>query len=142
MTLSARLAVSGKLGGITHYVPPEDFPGIVKGDTMILGADLGHPPFKPDSDAPTVACSIATYNDDCDAYSAQIRLQEGRADVIVNLVDMVTEHLKIFQNQNAGRVLGHILLFRDGISEGQYAAALSQKLLDKNPEMQRVAWWM
>lgn len=109
---------------------------MVKGKTMILGADLGHvscqdpfktnsqPPFRPNSEEPTVACSIATYNADCDAYSAQIRLQEGRSEIIVDLSTMVEEHLRIFAKHNDGEYLERILIFRDGVSEGQYAAAL------------------
>jgi eukaryotic translation initiation factor 2C len=73
--------------------------------------------------APTVACSIATYDADCSAYSAQIRLQEGRAEIIQDLSTMVEAHLRIFHTRNA-TYPERILVFRDGISEGQYAAAL------------------
>jgi eukaryotic translation initiation factor 2C len=70
-----------------------------------------------------VACTIATYTPDCDAYSAQIRLQEGRGEIIVELSSMIEEHLKIFHRKN-GEYPERILIFRDGLSEGQYAAAL------------------
>ncbi|BEI91628.1 uncharacterized protein CcaverHIS019_0404480 [Cutaneotrichosporon cavernicola] len=113
-----------KLGGLSHQVNIKDMPGMIHGKTMILGADLGHPPFRPDSKEPTVACSVATYNADCDAYSAQIRLQEGRSEIIVDLSSMIEEHLRIFAKENKSEFPERILVFRDGISEGQYAAAL------------------
>ncbi|KAK4686283.1 eukaryotic translation initiation factor 2C, partial [Tremellales sp. Uapishka_1] len=123
-TSNVAMKIHSKLGGLTHQVPLSDLPGMVKGKTMLLGADLGHPPMKAGyADAPTVACSIATYNADCDAYSAQIRLQEGRGEIIMELSSMVEEHLQIFHKKNASYP-ERILIFRDGISEGQYAAAL------------------
>lgn len=71
-----------------------------------------------------MACSIATYNANCDAFSAQIRLQEGRSEIIADLSGMVEEHLRIFAKHNEGEYPERILIFRDGISEGQYAATL------------------
>lgn len=72
-----------------------------------------------------MACTIATYNADCDAYSAQIRLQEGRSEVIADLSSMILSHLKIFATNNRGEFPERILIFRDGISEGQYAPVLT-----------------
>ncbi|RSH92939.1 hypothetical protein EHS25_008385 [Saitozyma podzolica] len=118
------MKIQSKLGGLTHQIPLSELPGMVKGKTMLLGGDLGHPPIKAGyADAPTVACTIATYTPDCDAYSAQIRLQEGRGEIIVELSSMIEEHLKIFHRKN-GEYPERILIFRDGLSEGQYAAAL------------------
>lgn len=76
------------------------------------------------SESPTVACSVATFNADCSAYSCQIRLQKGRVEVIQDLSSMVEEHLKVFAKNNDNEYPERILMFRDGISEGQYAAAL------------------
>lgn len=72
-----------------------------------------------------MACTIATYNADCDAYSAQIRLQEGRSEVVADLSSMIQAHLKIFAIHNQGEYPERILIFRDGISEGQYAPVLT-----------------
>ncbi|WWD17893.1 hypothetical protein CI109_102338 [Kwoniella shandongensis] len=118
------MKIQSKLGGVTHQIPISELPGMERGKTMLLGGDLGLPPVRSgDDSAPTVACTIATYSPDCDAYSAQIRLQEGRGEIIVNLSSMVEEHLKIFMKNNDSYP-ERILIFRDGISEGQYAAAL------------------
>lgn len=83
------------------------------------------PPIKPGYDsAPTVACSIATFDADCSMFSAQIRLQEGRDEIVKDFSGMIEEHLKIFFKTN-NTYPERILIFRDGISEGQYAAALA-----------------
>ncbi|OCF55470.1 hypothetical protein L486_06954 [Kwoniella mangroviensis CBS 10435] len=119
------MKIQSKLGGLPHQIPIDDLPGMIRGKTMLLGGDLGLPPIKAGNEnAPTVACTIATYNADCDTYSAQIRLQEGRAEIISDLSSMIEEHLKIFHKHN-GEYPERILIFRDGISEGQYAAALT-----------------
>lgn len=72
-----------------------------------------------------MACTIATYNADCDAFSAQIRLQEGRSEMIADLSSMIHAHLVIFAKHNEGAYPDRILIFRDGISEGQYAPVLT-----------------
>nr|XP_018267308.1 uncharacterized protein I303_01293 [Kwoniella dejecticola CBS 10117]OBR89466.1 hypothetical protein I303_01293 [Kwoniella dejecticola CBS 10117] len=119
------MKIQNKLGGVPHQVSVSEMPGMVRGKTMLLGGDLGLPPIKAGNESsPTVACTIATYNADCDSYSAQIRLQEGRAEIISELSSMIEEHLKIFHKHN-GQYPERILIFRDGISEGQYAAVLS-----------------
>ncbi|EIW72602.1 hypothetical protein TREMEDRAFT_12051, partial [Tremella mesenterica DSM 1558] len=118
------MKIQSKLGGITHRIPFNQLPGMVHGRTMLLGADVGHPPIKPGLDnAPSVACSIATTNPDCDAFTPQIRLQRGRGEIICDLADMVVNHLRIFKDRN-GEYPERILIFRDGVSEGQYAATL------------------
>ncbi|OCF39530.1 hypothetical protein I317_06689 [Kwoniella heveanensis CBS 569] len=119
------MKIQSKLGGLTHSIPLSNLPGMVEGSTMLLGGDLGLPPIKAGNElVPTVACTIATYNAACDTYSAQIRLQEGRGEIIQDLSSMIEEHLKIFKKHN-GDYPDRILIFRDGISEGQYAAALT-----------------
>ncbi|WWC86242.1 uncharacterized protein L201_001115 [Kwoniella dendrophila CBS 6074] len=118
------MKIQNKLGGLPHQIPISELPGMIAGRTMLLGGDLGLPPIKAGNESvPTVACTIATYNAACDTYSAQIRLQEGRAEIISDLSSMIEEHLKIFHKHN-GEYPERILIFRDGISEGQYAAAL------------------
>lgn len=72
-----------------------------------------------------MACTIATYNADCDAYSAQIRLQEGRSEVMADLSSMILAHLNIFAKNNNQEYPERILIFRDGISEGQYSPVLT-----------------
>ncbi|ORY32296.1 Piwi domain-domain-containing protein [Naematelia encephala] len=120
------MKIQSKLGGLTHQIPLSELPGMVKGKTMLLGGDLGHPPIKAGYDAaPTVACTIATYDADCSHFSAQIRLQQGRDEIIRDLSAMIKEHLKVFAEHNADAFPERILIFRDGISEGQYAAALA-----------------
>ena len=88
-------------------------------------AERAQPPIKHSYDsAPTVACSMATYNAECDAFSAQIRLQYGRNEIVLELSGMVEAHLRIFYDKNDQKYPKRILIFRDGVTEGQYAAAL------------------
>lgn len=74
--------------------------------------------------APTVACSIATYNADVSLFSAQIRLQQGRDQRVRDFSAMIEAHLTTFHKHNAC-LPDRILIFRDGVSEGQYAAVLA-----------------
>jgi len=56
-------------------------------------------------------------------YSASIRVQSGRTDIIADLGNMTKELLKTFY-QSCGRKPERILFYRDGVSEGQFSQVL------------------
>jgi len=60
-------------------------------------------------------------------YAASIRVQAGREEIIVDLVNMAKELLKTFY-QTCGRKPERILFYRDGVSEGQFAAVLNSEI--------------
>lgn len=121
------MKVNAKLGGVTHTVPVGNLPGI-SDRTMIVGADVTHPPSRGDDVvAPSIAATVASKNAENNLYSTSIRLQEGRQEPIRDLQSMMTEHLKIYGS--ATKYLpDSIVFYRDGVSEGQYAVVVQQEV--------------
>ncbi|KAI5451380.1 Protein argonaute [Naganishia albida] len=121
------MKINAKLGGVTHAVPVGDLPGL-NNRTMIVGADVTHPPSRGDDVvAPSIAATVASKNADNTLYSASIRLQEGRQEPITDLQSMMTEHLKIYGT--ATKYLPDAIIFyRDGVSEGQFSAVVQQEV--------------
>lgn len=68
--------------------------------------------------SPSVAVAVATYNETCDAYACQIRLQEGREETCQDLASMMEAHVRLFEGKNGLRPT-KLIVFRDGVSEGQ-----------------------
>jgi eukaryotic translation initiation factor 2C len=64
--------------------------------------------------------SVAAISGDNNLFRPAIRLQEGRKETITDLVDMLKTHLTLFR-KNTGNWPAKIIMFRDGVSEGQYA---------------------
>jgi Piwi domain len=60
-------------------------------------------------------------------YSASIRLQEARTEIIADLGNMVKEGLRTFY-QTCGQKPVKILFYRDGMSEGEFTKVLDKEL--------------
>jgi eukaryotic translation initiation factor 2C len=90
---------------------------------MMIGADVTHPPGVRAGESlhPSIAVTISGRTGDNVQFLPAIRLQEGRAEIISDLQDMMTAQFKEFE-ANTKAPPAKILFFRDGVSEGQYAA--------------------
>ncbi|OCF58805.1 argonaute [Kwoniella mangroviensis CBS 10435] len=109
------MKVHAKLGGITHVVGH----GIEK-NTMMVGADVTHPPLRDGLLSPSIAVSISAINGENNKFTPAIRQQEGRVEIIQDLENMMYDHIVTFE-KNTKTKPEKILFFRDGVSEGQYA---------------------
>lgn len=67
------LKIQSKLGGVTH-----DVKLALEKDTMIVGADVTHPPPTRGLIQPSIAASVAGMNSNNNKFESSIRLQEGR----------------------------------------------------------------
>lgn len=119
------MKINVKLGGGNHTVSPQDMPN-VDATTMLMGADVTHPP--PMSGLDSIAASVATVDGGRVVYGHEVRLQRnpGRGqsqEIILAMKEMVKGHLVRWKARNQGKLPTSILIFRDGISEGQFAAA-------------------
>lgn len=121
------MKIHSKLGGVTHTVPLQDLPGL-NDKTMLVGADVSHPPSRGDNIiAPSIAATVSSKVGDNNLYQATIRLQEGRQEIIQDLQNMMEGNIKAFAN-NTRFLPESIIFYRDGVSEGQYAAVVQQEI--------------
>lgn len=76
-----------------------------------------------DLNLPSIAALCGSMDSRASRYSASIRVQSGRTDIIADLGNMAKELLKTFY-QSCGRKPERILFYRDGVSEGQFSQVL------------------
>ncbi|KAE8241034.1 hypothetical protein A4X13_0g7595 [Tilletia indica] len=124
------MKINVKIGGGNHAVAPQDLPGLAPG-TMLMGADVTHPP--PGLGLDSIAASVATVDGKRMIYGHEVRLQRnaGRGqsqEIILSMKSMVETHLKRWEAKNQGQLPTAILMYRDGVSEGQFAAAKDVEL--------------
>ena len=125
------MKINIKLGGTNQIVTgPRDLPGLGP-QTMLVGADVSHP--GPGMELPSIASSVATVDGERTRYSSEIRAQmhpgRGKAqEVIVHSKSMMEGHLRKWLKRNSGRLPDSVIVFRDGVSEGQYQAVLDHEL--------------
>ncbi|KAI1174313.1 Piwi-domain-containing protein [Nemania sp. FL0916] len=122
------LKVNLKLGGNNHMVErPHE---LIKEDkTMIVGIDVTHPSPGSSSTAPSVAGMVASVNAQLGQWPGVLSIQRSRQEMVSELKSMLESRLRLWKNKGRHASLPeNILVYRDGVSEGQYAAVLEEEL--------------
>ncbi|KAE8318374.1 hypothetical protein BDV41DRAFT_590148 [Aspergillus transmontanensis] len=124
-----------KLGGTNHVRDNLRLSIINEDKTMIVGLDVTHPTGSQISSAtaPSVAAMVASIDKALGQWPATIQVQSrGGKEEIDSLDGMFKRHLRLW------KLLGkhasfpeNIIVFRDGISEGQYTKCLTEELPTK-----------
>ncbi|KAG8747556.1 hypothetical protein FRC10_000692 [Ceratobasidium sp. 414] len=119
------LKVHAKLGG-TNFVPKSLTWGA---PTMIMGGDVSHPPAGSHGH-PSISAVVGSMDFFSCQYSARSNVQASREERIVNLQEMTNSLIRNFAASNKNTPPKHILFFRDGLSEGQFATFGQQEIND------------
>lgn len=116
-----------KGGGISHSVANTIAPPI-DNNTMIVGIDVTHPSPGSAEGAPSIACLVASVDPQMFQWPGSIRTQTGKQEMVDALEEMMIERLKLWQKRNQQRLPTKIVVYRDGVSEGQYQTVLQVEL--------------
>ncbi|GKV36841.1 hypothetical protein SLEP1_g44931 [Rubroshorea leprosula] len=119
--------INAKLGG-SNVELLRPLPGFEsKGHVMFVGADVNHPGSK-NSTNPSIAAVTASMNwPAANHYAARVRPQDPRTEKIQDFKEMCLEHLEAYVKLNKVRP-DKIMIFRDGVSEGQFDMVLNEEL--------------
>ena len=98
--------------------------------TMAVGIDVTHPSPGSSDTAPSVAAMVANVDRYLGQYPAVLRVQARRKDeMVADLDEMLQTRLKLWLSQGKHKEYPeNILVFRDGVSEGQYHLVLQNEL--------------
>nr|UYS55134.1 argonaute 2 [Diatraea saccharalis] len=121
------LKVNSKLMGINQALDGRCMPKCLKdGGVMVVGADVTHP--SPDQTSiPSIAAVTASIDPKCFMYNIELSIQTPKKEMIVEFEDMMVDHLKVYR-QHQKVLPKKIFVFRDGVSEGQFAQVMSSEL--------------
>lgn len=119
------LKVNGKCGGVNSLVEPtqlRDFPFNLA-RTMFVGIDVNHPA-ETEKLASSVSAAVGSLDSNFSRYAASIYAQKkDRDEILKNLEPMICELLEEYHKAN-GALPENLIIFRDGVSEGQYMKVL------------------
>jgi hypothetical protein len=123
------LKVNLKLGGINQLVDTSRL-GIINQDkTMVVGIDVTHPSPGSASKAPSVASMVASVDRYLGQWPADLRIQQSRQEMVAELDSMLKSRLHLWKKKGKHREFpDNILIYRDGVSEGQYDQVLEAEL--------------
>jgi hypothetical protein len=128
-----------KGGGVNHEIA-NTLANPLDAHTMLMGIDVTHPSPGSAKGAPSIATAVASRDRELSQWPGSLRKQKGKQEMIdegnaqfgdcVNqsiLKEMVMERLEVWRKYNK-TLPKKILLYRDGVSEGQYTLVLNQEL--------------
>lgn len=118
-----------KLGGINQLVNSMRL-GIVNEDkTMVIGIDVTHPSPGSASNAPSVAGIVASVDKWLGQWPADLRIQESRKEIVSELDSTLKSRFYLWKTQGKYQAFpDNLLVYRDGVSEGQYTTVLDIEL--------------
>lgn len=118
-----------KLGGINQSADSEGLGIISEDKTMVVGVDVTHPSPGSAPNAPSVAGMVASVDKWLGQWPADLRIQESRKEMVSELDSMLESRLNLWKSKgNHAAFPENLLVYRDGVSEGQYATVLEAEL--------------
>jgi len=118
-------------GGRNWQLPggPDEWAPLLGTDQlMVVGVDVTHG-LTSSKQTPSVAAVVGSQDPDCTRYAAALLEQTAGHEVVLGMREAMTELLQGYY-QARGQVPESILVFRDGVSDSQYAAVLQQEVAD------------
>lgn len=111
-----------------QIVHPPNLHFIASGTTMIMGLDVTHPSTDLGKfSAPSVAGLVSSVDKYLAQWPAVLSVQTRRQEMIADLKSMAMRALESWKTKN-GRYPENILVYRDGVSEGQHLIVLRDEL--------------
>lgn len=116
-----------KLGGANQILKRDKLGIIGEGKTMVIGLDVTHPSPQNKS-APSISGMVSSVDSTLGQWPAVLRVQESRKEMIADLQMMLQVALKRWAAKNSKKFPENIIVYRDGVSEGQYDLVLENEL--------------
>jgi len=125
------LKMNAKLGGVNHVLADVSRPNILKRPIMVMGADVTHAAPESKGEKPSIAAIVGSMDPAASKYECEVRIQsrEHNEEIIQDFKEVTKSLLMKFYNINNKRKPEQIIMFRDGVSEGQFGKVLAFELL-------------
>ena len=132
-----------KLGGVNQKLDDAKLGIISEGKTMVVGIDVTHPSPGSAENAQSVAGMVASIDRHLGQWPAVLQLngvKEKRISEEVTSLDvMLRTRLDLWRTKGGNKNLPeNILIYRDGVSEGQYSMVLEQEFPQLRKACQQV----
>lgn len=122
------LKINLKMGGANQTLRNSDLGFFADSKTMLVGLDVTHPSPGSVSSAPSVVGIVASVDAQLAQWPADIRIQAARQEMVSDLDILLQSRLKIWAKHNRNKYPENIVVYRDGVSEGQYDIVIEKEL--------------
>jgi len=139
------LKMNAKLGGVNWRIGQSCFNSISNrfGNTglryMIVGLSITHPPAMGNRpDTPSVATAVASLDPTCGEWAGVYRKQASTEDGIADAGKLVGDLLAQFHDRH-GFLPENLLIYREGVSDGQFARVRAEEINRIYDEAEKIA---
>ncbi|KAI9044769.1 putative RNA interference and gene silencing protein (Qde2) [Aspergillus affinis] len=122
------LKVNLKLGGTNQTLEKTPLGIIGEGKTMLVGIDVTHPSPGSSRNAPSVAGMVASIDSSLGQWPAELCVQASREEMVKDLDNMLKVHLHRWARGHKNNLPENLIVYRDGVSEGQYDMVIQEEL--------------
>ena len=125
------LKINSKLAGTNHKLERNSRPKMFSEPVMILGADVTHAAAQFKGVKPSIAAVVGSVDPSAHMqYEVEIRVQETEQneEMIQDMENIVKKLLHKFERIARQRPK-KLIMFRDGVSEGQFQSVMARELL-------------
>ncbi|PCH34396.1 argonaute-like protein [Wolfiporia cocos MD-104 SS10] len=123
------LKINMKTGGVNHTLHPESMAWFQQAPTMLVGMDVTHPGSGAVKGTTSIAAMVASVDSKFGQFPASLRLQGENQEIITDVASMMQERIAAFK-QHSKTLPERILIYRDGISEGEMATVIVEEVLE------------
>jgi eukaryotic translation initiation factor 2C len=116
---------AGVTGGVYQY-PPQSICWAFDVPAMLVGMDVSHGEIG--STRESIAAIVASMDNKLSQYSAHISAQTSRQEMINDVVEGMVSLFKSFQKRNGNKMPQHIIVYRDGVADGQFDQVIEKEL--------------
>ena len=121
------LKINLKLGGRNHQIQSSGLGFVAQGTTMLVGLDVTHPSPGATESAPSIASIVASVDGNLAQWPARLSRNPHRQEHVDGLDELFRSRLALWKERNKA-LPQNILLYRDGVSEGQYQIVIDHEL--------------
>ncbi|KAI1768597.1 Piwi-domain-containing protein [Hypoxylon sp. FL1150] len=124
------LKVNLKMGGANHKLS-NDINIVKDGKTMLVGYDVIHPTnlARNAEGLPSLVGMVSSIDRDLAQFPATAWAQKGKQEMLnETLEERFKDRLRLWQRHNKNQLPQNIIIFRDGVSEGQFEQVLTKEL--------------
>lgn len=122
------LKINLKMGGANQSLRSSDLGIFGDGKTMLVGLDVTHPSPGSAGSAPSVAGIVASVDSGLAQWPAEIRIQPARQEMVDDLDVLLKSCIQRWRTNNKSNLPENIVVYRDGVSEGQYDTVIDKEL--------------
>jgi hypothetical protein len=122
------MKVNLKFGGANQVLDGSHSKFVGQGKTMVVGLDVTHPTGTDPQTWPSVAAIVASIDGRMAQWPGEIMIQGRRVEHVEVLQQLMYRRLELWKTHNGGTLPMNILVYRDGVSEGQFDMVLNFEL--------------